>query len=922
MVLVTPGQRKSELTDVTNADFLQVISRNLILADLDPCLDPSVHLWSTAFEGDPNGDRALWNGAPVPIANGVFAPNESRTANTFYVVSVLTRPTPGPSGIPQPPRRVRSQFAAGMVLVVDDVGSKLPWDQVDDAIERLGGRCSYSLETSPGNYQVGFVLARPETDIDRFEALQRGVMTALVGPDGKDPGMLGAVRYVRLPVGSNAKEKYRRDDGTYPAHVLHHWDPTADFTIVELESAFGFEAEKLTKRRATVQGAARFGETDDPWLPVLGDAGLLLDGHVKDKGADGLWVDVLCPWVDGHTGGDPSGSAYGLGGHFKCHHGSCAERNGRDLTRFLLEHDDPAIRSKAAMARADAAFGGIGKAAETFDRHFAEAEARGEPLELVTQETAPHVLPRRITFEEALSKAAALTPGEDSVNLSALSALIDEIGAAGLRKEEVSLLVERIKEATMIPKGDLKAAIKDASRKFAAALRGNAALSGDASLRARAEFVSRMLGTGKGKAPVLQLMPGGPDEPPRAIMHQGNLGTILEHGLGTVYPAVRLNRQIDLEEITVDGVTEVLSDHHVTRIIEMVSLDFRSVIPVPPFHSALSAVAASRAYSPLVDYLNQAAWDGTQRLDQWLPRVTGAEDNEYHRAVGRVLLLGIVWRTLFPGCKYDHVVILSGREGSRKSTLLKRLAVFGQAYAEVAIDLRAVTNTVAAFYSASVVEIGELAGMRGTDSEMLKQIISRTHDNYRPPYGRKVVQGARNFVLVGTTNRGEAILESLYGNRRFLPVRCGEGDMDLAYLDDATLEQLYAEAVAACRAGELPMLPPHVETLAKQVQAEMTDDQDEAIRDAIEDLLDAQLAAQVAKYAAEPTTDHKEEARRLSLLREQLTSSKSIHDALGIPILEAKKYARAIGRVMTGLGFVKVRMQRGGARERGWARQL
>ena len=87
-------------------------------------------------------------------------------------------------------------------------------------------------------------------------------------------------------------------------------------------------------------------------------------------------------------------------------------------------------------------------------------------------------------------------------------------------------------------------------------------------------------------------------------------------------------------------------------------------------------------------------------------------------------------------------------------------------------------------------EIAELAGMKRTDVERIKQFASRTEDRARPAYGRLRVDMKRRGIFIATTNE-DIYLKSETGNRRFWPIETGH--IDLTKLK-ADRDQLWAEA--------------------------------------------------------------------------------------------------------------------------------
>jgi putative DNA primase/helicase len=75
---------------------------------------------------------------------------------------------------------------------------------------------------------------------------------------------------------------------------------------------------------------------------------------------------------------------------------------------------------------------------------------------------------------------------------------------------------------------------------------------------------------------------------------------------------------------------------------------------------AVQTVARENRVHPVRDYLHALNWDGTLRLDTWLTRYLGVEDDQYVRAVGSRFLISAVARVEQPGCKADQVLILEG----------------------------------------------------------------------------------------------------------------------------------------------------------------------------------------------------------------------------------------------------------------------
>lgn len=214
---------------------------------------------------------------------------------------------------------------------------------------------------------------------------------------------------------------------------------------------------------------------------------------------------------------------------------------------------------------------------------------------------------------------------------------------------------------------------------------------------------------------------------------------------------------------------------------------------------AAKTVALKLAYHPIRDQLNALRWDGTPRLDSWLVRHAAAHDTPYTRAVGRKFLLSMVARVMQPGCKHDHTLVLSGKQGQNKSTACRILAgtdYFSDTLPSIIGDK---TDAIRHLQGKWLVEMAELAPSRKSDAEDLKAFLSGAIDRVRLPYAKFDEAFPRQCVFVGTTN-DDQFLRDATGGRRFWPVAVRQ------VIDAESLaserDQLLAEAVDAYKAGE------------------------------------------------------------------------------------------------------------------------
>lgn len=230
----------------------------------------------------------------------------------------------------------------------------------------------------------------------------------------------------------------------------------------------------------------------------------------------------------------------------------------------------------------------------------------------------------------------------------------------------------------------------------------------------------------------------------------------------------------------------------------------------------LNVVAMARKFHPVRDYLDGCGWDGQPRLETLLVDYLGAEDTPYTRAVTRKALVAAVARIYNPGCKFDYMLTLRGRQGLGKSALIAKLGGpwFSDTFSTVQ-GKEAYEQTIGAW----IVEVGELAGMRKAEAETIKLYISKQSDRFRPAYGRRIQEFPRQCIFVGTTNETQ-FLRDTTGNRRFWIVDTpNQPRLNLwEDLTPAVIQQIWGEAVELFRKGEALYLPHELEAAAREVQ--------------------------------------------------------------------------------------------------------
>ena len=231
---------------------------------------------------------------------------------------------------------------------------------------------------------------------------------------------------------------------------------------------------------------------------------------------------------------------------------------------------------------------------------------------------------------------------------------------------------------------------------------------------------------------------------------------------------------------------------------------------------AVNVVAGENKFHPVRDYLATCTWDGVPRVETLLIDYLGAEDNAYTRAVTRKTMAAAVARVYRPGCKFDYMLTLRGRQGLGKSNLIARLG--GKWFSDTFSTMQG-KEAYEQVMGVWIMEVGELAGMRKAEAETIKLYISKQTDRFRPAYGRRLQEFPRQCIFIGTTNETQ-FLRDTTGNRRFwvvdtpnIPARSMWDE-----LTPETVRLIWAEAVEIYKAGEKLYLPRDLEKVAREVQ--------------------------------------------------------------------------------------------------------
>ncbi|MHB8272793.1 VapE domain-containing protein [Bradyrhizobium sp.] len=213
-------------------------------------------------------------------------------------------------------------------------------------------------------------------------------------------------------------------------------------------------------------------------------------------------------------------------------------------------------------------------------------------------------------------------------------------------------------------------------------------------------------------------------------------------------------------------------------------------------YEAIQHAAECDPHNSVVEWLDSLKWDGISRINTWLTDTLEVEHNEYSMSVARNWLIGMVNRAYDPGCKMDHMPVLEGPQGLRKTTFLETLG--GEWYKSLPMKFGE-KDFLQAIKGAWLVEIPDMTGFTRGDHSAIISTITIRHDEYRKSYGRETESHPRTTVFSATSER-DNYLSDIRGRRRYWPLRCKKIHIDVLV---AQRENLFAEAVNLYKRGEM-----------------------------------------------------------------------------------------------------------------------
>lgn len=408
-----------------NKDENAVSARDLVRLDysgLDRLLDwvygpeGKKNVWLTGF---PKIEEASWFGVQGLDALRAKVPDPKKADMYLCIGQMRTGAA----------RRAIGEVEAQPLLIVDDIGTKVPFERWE-ALFALGmPEPSFRVETSPGNQTWFWVLEGDAKAPQRW--LDLTLIRAWLVEKKLTDNVMDEARYVRLPTGWNSKAKYKTE-ATDPNPKVGFVGPVQIGTRVELDAI----------------GRVLIGRDDwrDAPMPNVGMTGVQLNGvlgvgalkrtaninnpepliklameiGLNPSQARAGVVEALCPNMSAHSDRADTGFAFLGGGLCQCQHASCQGLRSGDFRHMMETRYDDMVAGKLAlgmdlgglpasasefMARADFEWHGVewdnAQAQEHLEVEAAELSARNAEraeFRAVEKEKALEELARRFVW--------------------------------------------------------------------------------------------------------------------------------------------------------------------------------------------------------------------------------------------------------------------------------------------------------------------------------------------------------------------------------------------------------------------------------------------------------------------------------------------------------------------------------------------
>ncbi len=249
------------------------------------------------------------------------------------------------------------------------------------------------------------------------------------------------------------------------------------------------------------------------------------------------------------------------------------------------------------------------------------------------------------------------------------------------------------------------------------------------------------------------------------------------------------------------GKTVALQGNDLDLMTTKLSCEYGVFIPEARIKAAIQYAAGQNKYCPIRRYLDHCSAHAKPHPDwERIGEVFLGNHHKISTTAMQRMMIGAVARAYNPGCSMSWLPILVGAQGVGKSMFARSL-VPNDLFSEITTPLDTLMKEQYRLHVAWLLELPEIDNYFNTRNiENFKNLITTRVDEVRYPYASLPSKLPRRFVLIGTTNRNQFLVDST-GNRRFVPLEVG-ANFQIPWKELSTQrDSLWSAAVKAYRDG-------------------------------------------------------------------------------------------------------------------------
>ena len=248
--------------------------------------------------------------------------------------------------------------------------------------------------------------------------------------------------------------------------------------------------------------------------------------------------------------------------------------------------------------------------------------------------------------------------------------------------------------------------------------------------------------------------------------------------------------------------TVELQGNDLDLMTSKLAFEYGIFIPEQRVKVAVEYAAGINSYCPIRRYLDRCSAHAIPHKD-WgrLGKIFLGNSNDIATIALQRMLIGAVARAYEPGCSMSWLPILVGPQGAGKSMFARNL-VPQDLFTELTVPLDTLMKESYRLHVGWLLELPEIDHFfKPRNIENFKNLVTTRCDEVRRPYDRLPSKLRRRFVMIGTTNQSEFLIDPT-GNRRFVPLEIGQDFLVPWKQLNEERDLIWAAAVDAYRKGD------------------------------------------------------------------------------------------------------------------------